>query len=63
MTITASKGANNSISMLIPVSTKDTYEVQNSGQGDLVRAAIKYVGVIDGSGKAYQIVIKTQENV
>jgi len=63
MTITASKGANNSLSILSPVTIKNTYEVSNSGQGDLVRASIKYVGVIDGTGKSYQITIKTQENV
>jgi hypothetical protein len=63
ITITASKGSNNSISLLAPVALKDTYEVQNSGQGDLVRAAIKYNGVIDGTGKSYQITLKTQEAV
>lgn len=63
ITVTASKGANNSVSLLAPVAIKDTYEVQNSGQGDLVRAAISYNGVIDGTGKSYQIVVKTQENV
>ncbi len=63
MTITASKGANNSVSILSPVTIKNTYEVANSGQGDLVRAAIKYVGVIDGTGKAYQITIKSQESI
>lgn len=63
ITITASKGANNSLSILSPVTIKNTYEVSNSGQGDLVRASIKYVGVIDGTGKAYQLTVKTQENV
>lgn len=63
ITITATKTANNSISLLAPVAIKDTYEVANSGQGDLVRASIAYNGVIDGSGVAYQITLKTQENV
>ena len=63
ITITATKGTNNSISMQLPVTIKDTYEVTNSGQGDLVRASLKYNGVIDGSGKSYQITLKTQENV
>lgn len=63
ITITASKGANNSVSLLAPVAIKDTYEVQNSGQGDLVRAAIAYNGIIDGTGKSYQVTLKTQENV
>jgi hypothetical protein len=63
ITITASKGVNNSISMNAPAAIKDTYEVTNSGQGDLVRASLAYNGVIDGTGKSYQITLKTQENV
>jgi hypothetical protein len=63
ITITASKGANNSISLNAPAAIKDTYEVTNSGQGDLVRASLAYNGVIDGTGKSYQITLKTQENV
>jgi len=63
ITITATKGANNSISLNAPVSIKDTYEVQNSGQGDLVRAAIAYNGVINASGVSYTITLKSQENV
>jgi hypothetical protein len=63
ITITATKGANNSVSLLAPVAIKDTYEVQNSGQGDLVRAVIAYNNIIDGTGKSYQIVLKTQESV
>lgn len=62
ITITATKGANNSISMLAPVSIKDTYEVTAPGQGDLVRASIEYQNVIDGTGKSWQIVIKSQED-
>jgi hypothetical protein len=61
ITIAVSKGVNNSITLNAPVAIKDTYEVANSGQGDLVRAAIKYNGVIDGSGKAYQVTVKCQE--
>lgn len=63
ITISATKTINNSITIQSPVAVKDTYEVQNSGQGDLVRAAIKYKSVIDGTGKSYQITVKTQENV
>lgn len=63
VTLTASKGANNSIVMLAPVAIKDTYEVNLSGQGDLVRASISYQNVIDGTGKSWQITIKTQENI
>lgn len=63
ITITASKGANNSVSLNSPVSIKDTYQVQNSGQGDLVRAAIAYNAVISGAGVSYTITVKSQENV
>lgn len=63
ITITASKGANNSISLLAPVAIKDSYEVSNSGQGDLVRASIQYQNVIDGTGKSWQIVLKCQEDL
>jgi hypothetical protein len=61
ITLTATKGANNSISMLAPVAIKDTYEIANSGQGDLVRASISYQNVIDGTGKSWQLIVKTQE--
>jgi len=63
ITLTASKGANNSISMLAPVAIKDSYEVGLSGEGDLVRANIQYQNVIDGTGKSWQITLKTQESV
>jgi hypothetical protein len=63
ITITATKSVNNSISLLAPVAIKDTYEVSNSGQGDLVRATIAYQNVIDGTGKSWQIVIKCQEDL
>lgn len=63
VTITAARGANNSVSLLVPVAIKDTYEVNLSAQGDLVRGDIAYQGVIDGTGKAYQLVVKTQEVV
>lgn len=63
VTLSATKGVNNSITMLAPVATKDTYEVGLSGQGDLVRASIAYNNSIDGTGKSWQIVIKTQEDI
>jgi hypothetical protein len=61
ITITASKGANNLITLLTPVSIKDTYELAMSGEGDLVRASIQYQNAIDGTGKSYQITVNTQE--
>lgn len=63
VTLTASKGANNSIVINMPVAVKDTYEVSVPGQGDLVRAKIVYQGVANSSGQEYSIVIKTQENI
>lgn len=63
LTITATKGANNSIVIVTPVAIKDTYEVGLSGEGDLVRANIAYQAAIDGSGNSYTITVKTQENV
>lgn len=63
ITISATKGVANSISILMPVAIKDTYEVGIGGQGDLVRASIAYDGVIDSSGNDYTITIKTQEDI
>lgn len=62
ITVTASKTPDRSISLVAPVAIKDTYEVQNSGQGDLVRASISYQCVVDPTGKDYQITVKTDED-
>jgi hypothetical protein len=63
ITLTATKGANNSITLLTPVTVKESYEVALSSQGDLVRADVSYRGMINGSGDAYNIVVKTQEDI
>jgi hypothetical protein len=63
ITITASKGVNNIITLLTAVSVKDTYELGLSGQGDLIRGSIAYQIPIDGSGNSFNITVKTQENV
>ncbi len=63
MTLEATKGTDNSISMLTPVTFKESYEVGLSGQGDLVRANISYRGTINSSGIAYQLVIASQEDI
>lgn len=63
ITVNASKTATRSIALLSPTTIKDTYEVQNSGQGDLVRAAISYNCVIDVTGKSYEITVKTSEDI
>jgi hypothetical protein len=63
ITLTGTKGANNSISLVMPASIKDSYEVGLSGQGDLTRGSISYQGVLDATGKAYQIIVKTQKDI
>jgi hypothetical protein len=63
LTLTASKSVNNSISLVLNAAIKDTYAVNLSGQGDLVRASVEYQAVADASGLDYSIVIKTQENI
>jgi hypothetical protein len=63
ITLTATKGANNQISVVMPASIKDEYTIGLSGQGDLLRASISYNGVIDGSGNDYTMVVKTQEDI
>jgi hypothetical protein len=64
ITVTASKGTNNLVTLLAQQAIKDTYEVQLSGQGDLVRAAVNYQNTPNlGASAAYQVVVKTQENI
>lgn len=63
ITLSATKGVNNSITLLTPVTFKDTYEVGLSGQGDLLRANVAYFATIDAAGKSYQIDIATQEDI
>lgn len=63
ITMTATADANNIISILAPVAIKSTYEVNIGGQGDLIRASIEYACVVDSTGKHYQIVVTTSENI
>jgi hypothetical protein len=65
ITLIASKGANNSITMLIPAAIKESYEVGLSGQGDLLRAQINYQAVLDSGSpqKAFEIAVKTQADI
>jgi hypothetical protein len=63
VTLTATKGTNNQISVVMPAAIKDEYTLGLSGQGDLIRASITYNGVIDASGNDYTLVVKTQEDV
>jgi len=63
ITITATQGTN-IWSLTLPVAIKDTYELGLSGQGDLIRAALKYVNVYDtATSKAYNLVITTSESI
>jgi hypothetical protein len=63
VTMTASKGANNQFTFDIPAAIKESYEIGLSGQGDLVRGAVSYQSTYDsGTGRAYKVTIKTQEN-
>jgi hypothetical protein len=63
LTLTMSKGANNTVSILAPNAVKDTYQVNIGGQGDLVRGVIDYQNTLSGSPATYQITVKTQENI
>lgn len=63
ISLTATKGANNQVIINMPAAIKDTYEIGLSGQGDLLRASIKWQGVTDAAGKDYQLTIKTQEDI
>lgn len=63
ITLTATKGASNQISVVMPASIKDEYTIGLSGQGDLLRASISYNGVIDASGNDYTMVVKSQEDI
>jgi Phage tail tube protein len=64
ITLLVSNGASDQITILAPVSITDTYEVDISAQGDVVRASITYQLAIDSTGKHYQItVITATENI
>lgn len=63
LSITASKGANNSVALVMPVSIKDTYEVNLSGQGDLVRGSISYMNMVGAATPTYTLTVKSQENL
>jgi len=64
ITIRATKSATNSIEMSMPVAYKESYEFNLSGQGDLVMASISYFGAHNAATPgAYQVVVKTQEDI
>ncbi len=63
ITITASNGANSSISFVLPVAYKSAYAVPLGAQGNLVRSNITYDSTIDSTGKAAQITVITMESI
>lgn len=60
--LSAVNGANSIIIDLL-AGIKDTYEVNNNSQGDLVRASIEYVGTRNGAGNTYTLEVNTTENI
>lgn len=60
--LTATAGTE-SVEISMPAAIKESYEINLGGQGDLVRASVSYQGVIDSTGKHYQITVNTAENV
>lgn len=62
VSLTASKGANNSVAIVMAASIKNAYEMGLSGQGELLRGQIEYTGIL-ASPNAYTITVKTQEDM
>lgn len=65
VTLIASKGAGESVTFLVPATIKEAYDINGlSGQGDLLRASVKYNCVADATGNAYTLtVITPTENI
>jgi hypothetical protein len=61
--LTATKSANNSVQIDVPVGYRTEYTVNLGGQGDLLRVSNSWTGAIDGTGNAYTVTIKCQENI
>jgi hypothetical protein len=60
----ASKSANESIQIDMAAAIKDTYVMNLSSQGDLVRAAINYMGTYDATATAaYKVTIKATVDI
>jgi hypothetical protein len=63
VSVTATKGVNNSIAITMPAGYREEYSVALGGQGDLVRAHGVMRATFDNTtSRAYQIVCKTQES-
>jgi hypothetical protein len=63
ITWSATKSATELISVLTPVSLKDTYEVNLSGQGDLVRASLAYQCLVGPATASYTLISKNAVNI
>lgn len=65
ITTRAKKSANDLIQFTLPKAYKTAYPITGlSGQADLIRAAIEYIGTHDtATGKSYEIVVKTSDNI
>jgi len=61
--VLATKGANNQVILDALGAVKDTYEVNLSSQGDLVRAQIQYQLPINSAGNAFTLTVKNQANI
>jgi hypothetical protein len=59
-----SNGASADVKFDIPAATKQVYDLGLSGQGDLIRAAVTYVGTYDPSTAAgAKITVISAENI
>jgi hypothetical protein len=61
--MTATKSANNKVTVNVPVGVREAYEVNLGGQGDLIRVSNAWTAVIDATGNAYTVTVLSQENI
>jgi len=59
----AAGSTNNSVQFLMGNAFKSSYQVVMGAQGDIIRANLTYDTVVDGSGNACQLVVKSQETI
>lgn len=56
--------SNEKFTALIDAAIKDSYEVTLSGQGDLIRASISYMGTFDSAGqRSYRLTLLADEDI
>ena len=63
ISLIATQSASNIFNFTMPSAITSSYEINLGGQGDLVRASIEYTGVIDATGKHYQLILTTSKNI